>query len=61
MRVHYTAEGLTADDEIVFAVAALERDVPVVVVTDDRGLRDRLRPYGVDLLATAVFHWVLDS
>jgi hypothetical protein len=60
VRVRYTAEGLTADDEIVFEVEALEPDHPVVVVTDDRGLRERLYPYRVDLLDTASFRWALD-
>ena len=57
--VRYTAEGTTADDELVFAVAALEEHEPVLVVTDDRELRDRLRPYGVDVVSTASFSWVL--
>lgn len=60
VRVRYTADGLTADDELVFAVEALDRETPVVVVTDDRGLRDRLQPYAVDLLDTTSFRWVLD-
>ncbi len=60
VRVRFTEQGLTADDELVFAVEALEPDVPVVVVTDDRELRDRLRPYAVDHLRTATFRWVLD-
>jgi hypothetical protein len=60
VRVRFTEHGLSADDEIVFAVEALERDRPVVVVTDDRGLRSRLAPYGVDLLGTASFRWMLD-
>lgn len=60
VRVRFTAEGLSADDELVFAVEALDRETPVVVVTDDRGLRERLRPYAVDLLDTTSFRWVLD-
>ena len=58
--VRFTAEGTTADDELVFAVAALEETEPVLVVTDDRELRDRLRPYRVDLVGTGPFRWVLD-
>lgn len=58
--VRFTAEGVTADDEIVFAVDASEEDEPVLVVTDDRELRDRLRPYRVDVVGTAAFRWVLD-
>lgn len=57
--VRYTGEGTTADDELVFAVAALEEDEPVLVVTDDRELRERLRPYRVDVVGTAPFTWVL--
>jgi hypothetical protein len=53
--VRFTAAGLTADDELEFEVEALPHDRPVVVVTDDAGLRDRLRPYGVDLLHTSAF------
>lgn len=60
VRVRFTEHGLSADDEIVFAVEALERDRPVVVVTDDRELRSRLAPYAVDLLGTTPFRWMLD-
>lgn len=58
--VRFTAEGVTADDEIVFEVAAQEPDRPILVVTDDRGLRQRLAPYRVDVVGTAEFRWVLD-
>lgn len=51
--VRFSLEGVTADDEIEMAVVAT--DEPIVVVTDDRELRDRLRPHGVDLLRTATF------
>lgn len=50
--VVFTPEGITADDDLVFEVEALEPSRPVVVVTDDRELRDRLSRYDVDLLAT---------
>ncbi len=53
--VAFTAEGQTADDDIVFRVEARPPDAPIVVVTDDRELRDRLRPYGVDLVRTSNF------
>ena len=53
--VAFTAEGQTADDDIVFRVEARPPDAPIVVVTDDRELRDRLRPYGVDLVHTGNF------
>jgi len=50
--VRFTEHGLSADDELVFEVAALPDDEPVVVVTDDRGLRDRLAAHRPDLLRT---------
>lgn len=55
VQVSFTPAGVTADDEIVFAVEALPLDRPVTVVTDDQGLRARLRPYQVDLLHTTPF------
>lgn len=51
--VVFTPTGVSADDEIVLAVAAT--DEPVVVVTDDRELRDRVRPHGADLLRAEQF------
>lgn len=54
--VVFTPSGVTADDEITLAVQAT--DEPLVVVTDDRGLRDRVRPHGVDLLGTQQFLWI---
>jgi len=53
--VAFTPSGVTADDDLVFAVEALDPARPVVVVTDDRGLRDRLGPYRVDLVSTRGF------
>lgn len=50
--VRFTEPGLSADDELVFELAALSEDEPVVVVTDDRELRGRLAPHGPDLLRT---------
>lgn len=50
---------VSADDELVFAVAALPPDEPVVVVTDDRELRRRLAIYDVDLVHTGPFVAVL--
>lgn len=55
VRVRFTAPGVTADDELVFEVAAAPEDQPLLVVTDDRELRDRVRPYAVDLLHTGEF------
>lgn len=51
--VVFTPSGVTADDEIALAVEAT--DEPVVVVTDDRELRDRVRPHGADLLRSEQF------
>lgn len=55
VRVVFTPDGVTADDEIVLAVLAT--DEPVVVVTDDNGLRDRVRGHGADLLRVDPFLW----
>lgn len=52
IRVAFSPAGHTADDDLVFQVAALPDDRPVVVVTDDRELRERLGPYRVDLIRT---------
>jgi predicted RNA-binding protein with PIN domain len=52
--VRFTHPGVTADDEIVLEVAASPPDEPLLVVTDDRELRDRLREHRVDLLRGSV-------
>jgi len=57
--VQYSLRDMTADDELVFAVAAMDSDEPVIVVTDDRELRQRLAPHGVDLLRTSALAWLL--
>lgn len=57
--VQFSHADTTADDELVFAVAALPEDEPVVVVTDDRELRSRLASHDVDLLHTNVLTWLL--
>lgn len=53
--VSFSADGVTADDEIVFAVAAAEPDEPLLVVTDDRDLRDRVADRGADVVGTGPF------
>ncbi len=53
--VVFTPGGVTADDDLVFEVEALDPARPVVVVTDDRELRERLGPYRVDLVSTIGF------
>jgi predicted RNA-binding protein with PIN domain len=53
VEVRFSAAGVTADDEVVLAVEGT--DEPVVVVTDDRELRGRVRVGGADLLGTRSF------
>jgi hypothetical protein len=53
VEVWFTPAGITADDELVLAVEAT--DEPVVVVTDDRELTDRLAASGADVLGTTAF------
>lgn len=50
VEVRFTAGGASADDEIVFMVAAT--DEPVLVVTDDAELRARVRAEGGDVVGT---------
>jgi hypothetical protein len=57
VRVSFTPTGVTADDELVFAVEALPPDEPVLVVTDDRELTGRLRALGADVVGTGPFLW----
>lgn len=51
-RIVFTADR-TADDAIVEMVDDLPDDEPVLVVTDDRELRERLEDRGADVLGTA--------
>jgi hypothetical protein len=57
VEVRFTPAGVTADDELVFAVEALPPDEPVVVVTDDRELTARLRVLAADVVGTGPFLW----
>lgn len=58
--VRFTAPDATADDELVLHVElALAPDDPVVVVTDDAELRQRLARHRVDLLDSTSFTWLL--
>lgn len=50
--VVFTAEGVSADDDLVFQVEASDLTQPMVLVTDDRELRERLAVHRVDLLST---------
>lgn len=54
VRVAFTA-GQTADDAIVELASSLPPDEPLVVVTDDRELRERLERLDVDVVATTPF------
>jgi predicted RNA-binding protein with PIN domain len=56
--VHYTAAGVTADDELVFAVAATAD--AVLVVTDDQELRRRVLAEGADVIGGTVLVGALD-
>jgi predicted RNA-binding protein with PIN domain len=47
--------GGSADDDLVAIVAGLPADQPVVVVTDDRGLRHRLQALDADVVPTSAF------
>ena len=53
VEVRFTPTGITADDELVLTVEAT--DEPVVVVTDDRELSERVRAGGADVIATVPF------
>ena len=53
VQVRFTAEGITADDELVLDVEAT--DEPVVVVTDDRELIGRVKAAGADVVGTISF------
>jgi hypothetical protein len=53
VEVRFTGAAVTADDEIVFAVAATDR--AVVVVTDDRELRARVEAEGGNVIAPVAF------
>jgi len=55
----FCAADVDADDDIVFEVALAATDQPIVVVTDDMGLRRRLAEHHVDLLHSRAFGWVL--
>jgi len=53
VQVRFTPAGITADDELVLAVEAT--DEPVVVVTDDRELVERVSASGADVVGTVAF------
>lgn len=55
VRCMFTAEGETADDRIVALVADLPPDAPVVVITSDREVRERVGDLGANVVASGVF------
>lgn len=55
LSIHFSTRDMLADDEIAFQVAALDPELPVMVVTNDNGLRERLQDAGVDLVRTGPF------
>lgn len=52
LRVTFSAAGVSADDVIGEMVAALPIEQPVVIVTNDRAVRDHARRYGANLLTS---------
>ncbi len=59
VEVRFTASGVIADDEIVFAVAATEG--PVLVITDDAELQERVRVEGGNVLGTVHLLGAIDG
>jgi len=59
VEVRFTAAGTTADDEIVFAVAATAD--PVLVITDDAELRERVRAEGGNVVGTVHLLGAIDG
>jgi predicted RNA-binding protein with PIN domain len=59
VEVRFTAAGTTADDEIVFAVAAT--DDPVLVITDDAELSARVRAEGGNVIGTVHLLGAIDG
>lgn len=59
VEVRFTAAGTTADDEIVFAVAATAD--PVLVITDDVELRQRVQVEGGNVIGTVHLLGAIDG
>lgn len=59
VEVRFTAGGASADDEIVFEVAATDR--PMLVVTDDVELGDRVRAEGGNVVGTVHLPGIADA
>ncbi len=61
IRIVFTDADVIADDLIVKEVLELPDDQAVVVVTDDQGLRSRLRPLGADVVGVGAMWSLLRS
>jgi len=59
--VMWSPAGVDADDIIRDEIARLPSTRPIVVVTDDRAIRDDARAAGCNLVDTAAFVAVLES
>ena len=59
VEVRFTAQASTADDDIVFTVAVTTG--PVLVVTDDRELRERVTAEGANVVGGRAFLGALDQ
>jgi len=57
--VRFTSDGVIADDEIVFVVAAT--DQPVLVVTDDAELQERVRAEGGNVVGVVHLPGIVDG
>lgn len=55
VRVVFTEAGEAADDRIKDYVRAMDIDVPILVITSDREIRDEVREVGADVVASGVF------
>lgn len=60
IRVAYSPSGTTADDVIVERVRHVDPSVPVVVVTDDAELRDRVGAHGANVVGSRALLVLLD-
>jgi len=53
VRVHYTPVGVEADDVVIEMVGRLPSELPVVVVSSDRRVRDGARASGANVVSSA--------
>lgn len=59
--VRFTDAGIEADDEIIELAAQLPADIPVVVVSDDRRVRDGVQVSGANLVGSRQFRALLTA